>query len=550
MFQILIVDDEPSVVDAIAQTMPWDELHIDEVYCAYSSREALKIAELHYIDIVLTDIRMPGMDGMALIEAIRRTSERTRFILLTGYAEFEYAKQALKLQADDYLLKPVSDEKLQESIANVTRKLKEEWDQVTSMQRTMRVFREHLPAMRAELLRDILENRYSVRDLADKLPALNLNVQSGDTVAPMLIRLEGKFASYNRHDRFMIEYAILNIAEEIMGPHFSLWMCEDAHGYLVIAVTAKTAADEAVFSRELLMRLAAQLQHLVSHYLQGSISVVVGQSGRFPEQLPDLYEGAIRTMRTGIGADSGLLMEAGEPLPDANARPLANLRPLAQIYEPPSLTQLFEAGMWDVARSKLSDAFRKLEASGCDSLEFMQELYHAVCAASFHYAHVNGKTLKQMLGDSDAGERLDVLDISEGKLDLSVLKTWVFGLLDRFSRENLHEIRDVRSQIVARIQEYIHKHLADNVTLQALADHVHLHPAYLSKIYKLETKEGLKDYLLRVRMEKAKHLLLCSDLKIYEITEQIGYLNTAYFIKVFKKHFGKTPQEYREEHQT
>ena len=243
MFQILIVDDEPSVVDAIAQTMPWDELHIDEVYCAYSSREALKIAELHYIDIVLTDIRMPGMDGMALIEAIRRTSERTRFILLTGYAEFEYAKQALKLQADDYLLKPVSDEKLQESIANVTRKLKEEWDQVTSMQRTMRVFREHLPAMRAELLRDILENRYSVRDLADKLPALNLNVQSGDTVAPMLIRLEGKFASYNRHDRFMIEYAILNIAEEIMGPHFSLWMCEDAHGYLVIAVTAKTAAE-------------------------------------------------------------------------------------------------------------------------------------------------------------------------------------------------------------------------------------------------------------------------------------------------------------------
>jgi len=72
----------------------------------------------------------------------------------------------------------------------------------------------------------------------------------------------------------------------------------------------------------------------------------------------------------------------------------------------------------------------------------------------------------------------------------------------------------------------------------------------LSKIYKLETKEGLKDYLFRVRMEKAKHLLLSSDLKIYEITEQIGYLNTAYFIKVFKKHFGKTPQEYREDHQS
>ena len=547
MFQILIVDDEPSVVDAIAQTMPWDELRITEVHCAYSSREALNIAELHYIDIVLTDIRMPGMDGMALIETIRRTSARTRFILLTGYAEFEYAKQALKLQADDYLLKPVSDERLKESIGNVTRSLKEEWDRAASMQRTMEVFREHLPAMKAELLRNILEKRCGAGELAHKLPVLNLHVKAGDAIVPMLIRLEGKFATYDRHDRFMMEYAILNIAEEIMGHQFSLWMCEDAHDYLVIAITGKPGSDAAGFSRELLMRLAAQLQHLVSHYLQGSISIVVGQSGRFPEQLPELYEAAIRTMRTGIGADSELLMEAGEPPAAADAQPIAAMRPLAPIYEPPSLTQLFEAGMWDAARQKLTEAFRELERGSCDSLEFMQELYHAVSAASFHYAHVNGKSLKHMLGGDDAGARLD---ISEGKLTLSVLKAWAFGLLDRFSRENLHEIRDARSQVVAQIQEYIHSHLADDVTLQTLANHVQLHPAYLSKIYKLETNEGLKDYLLRVRMEKAVHLLLHSDLKIYEITERLGYLNTAYFIKVFKKHFGKTPQEYRDGHQS
>ena len=545
MFQMLIVDDEPSVVDAISQTMPWDELMISEVFCAYSSREALKIAELHYIDIVLTDIRMPGMDGMALMETIRKTSNRTRFILLTGHAEFEYAKQALKLQADDCLLKPVSDDKLKEAIAGVTRRLKEEWDQVASMQRTMQVFREHLPAMKAELLRDILEKRYSDKDLPDKLPVLNIDARPGDMVAPLLIRLEGKFASYNRHDRYMIEYAILNMAEEIMGEHFSLWMSEDAHHYLVIAASAKVMPG-ASFPREQLMRLAAQLQHLVSHYLKGSISIAVGPSGRFPEDLPALYEMAIRTMRTGIGADSGLVMEAGEPPQGAELQSIENMRPLAPIYEPPSLSQLFEAGMWDVARKKLTDAFRLLESSGCDSLEFMQELYHAVSAAAFHYAHASGKTLKSMLGNDGPGKPLDA---SEGRLDLNVLKTWAFGLLDRFSRDNLHEIRDARSQIVAQIQEYIHSHLSDDVTLQTLANYVHLHPAYLSKIYKLETNEGLKDYLLRVRMEKAVHLLLHSDLKIYEITERLGYMNTAYFIKVFKKHFGKTPQEYRDEHQ-
>src|SRR5690606_24992553 len=112
MFRILIVDDEPSVVDAISQTMPWQELDVEEVFTAYSAREALRIIEHQFIDIVLTDIRMPGMDGIELIHTIRSYSNRVQFILLTGYAEFEYAQQALRMQAADYLLKPVRDEAL------------------------------------------------------------------------------------------------------------------------------------------------------------------------------------------------------------------------------------------------------------------------------------------------------------------------------------------------------------------------------------------------------------------------------------------------------
>jgi two-component system response regulator YesN len=101
---------------------------------------------------------------------------------------------------------------------------------------------------------------------------------------------------------------------------------------------------------------------------------------------------------------------------------------------------------------------------------------------------------------------------------------------------------------VSQVKDYIHAHLAEDVSLHILADQVNLHPVYLSKVFKLETKEGIKDYLHRVRMEKAVHLLKSGDLRIYEITTEVGYLNTPYFIKVFKKEFAMTPQEFRDNH--
>ncbi|UUZ83326.1 helix-turn-helix domain-containing protein [Paenibacillus sp. P26] len=98
------------------------------------------------------------------------------------------------------------------------------------------------------------------------------------------------------------------------------------------------------------------------------------------------------------------------------------------------------------------------------------------------------------------------------------------------------------------MQQFIEQHLAEDVSLQAISGHVYLHPVYLSKIYKLETGENLSDYVYRVRMDKATHLLLHSRDKIYEIAARVGYQRAHSFINVFKKHTGLTPQEYRDKH--
>jgi two-component system, response regulator YesN len=116
MHEILIVDDERSVVEGVAATLPCDELKIGTVHKAFSATDALAIMRQHPVDLLITDIRMPGISGLELMDKVQEASPSTQCILLTGHAEFEYAKRAITGGASDYLLKPVNDEDLIQAV--------------------------------------------------------------------------------------------------------------------------------------------------------------------------------------------------------------------------------------------------------------------------------------------------------------------------------------------------------------------------------------------------------------------------------------------------
>lgn len=536
MFQLLIVDDEPSVVDTLAHTFPWPELGIEEVLCAYSGRQALELVKRHVIDIVITDIRMPGMDGIQLIEQIRKFSTSTQIVILTGYEEFGYAKRALQLDAADYLLKPVSDESLTETIRKLTRKLTVQGEEAALHQRAAQLLREHQPALKSELLAKLLEGG-SYGD-AESLPLIDIPFASGEQVTLVLVRLEGQFAQYNRRDRLLIEYSIVNMAEETFGSFYQLWTCRDRHDYIVLTLCPKEISEDGG-DDALLPRLCSQLQSHVARFLHGDVSIVVGNPVAFPAGLAAGYQSVVKTMRRRIGKDVGLLMTVNDIIENQSV-PI-----LKTLHEPPSLLHLFEAGRWEEVGSKLSAVFDELDQVWNDSPELLAELYHAVAFACYHYAHTNGETLSQLfdrIGETDGmPEQAKLLSVNR-------MREWTFRLCLKLSQENTEDIRSSRASVINQVKDYIHTHLADNVSLYALSDQVNLHPVYLSKIFKLETGEGIKEYSHRLRMEKAVHLIKNSDLKIYEITKEVGYLNTPYLIKVFKKEFGVTPQEYRDRH--
>ncbi|TDF99720.1 response regulator [Paenibacillus piri] len=563
MYQLLIVDDEVHVVDRLSGTMDWTSFGIEAVHKAYSADEALAILSTTTIDILITDIQMPGLTGLELIAIVREKWKRTKCILLSGYADFSYAQEAIQHGTVDYLLKPVSEEQVEETVRRVLDQIRAEWEEILSQQRLQHTLNEHLPLLKGNLLKELLQGRrYGDEGWRYKMEELKVPSFHNEAVVLVLVRMEEQFLHYDATSLSLFEYAIGNIAEELFAAQYELWHCKDDHDYLVFMLKWKDAAEKSSARKEPhvgtetaegimqggkeweerqqhLERTASELQKAVNTFLKGKVSVLVSAWGCFPAEVPAIYNQALSLFRKRIGSEHDIFMTSQEePAP-------ASYGTLQRLYELPSLAQLLEAGRWSEVEDKLQSVFAELNEDWAQSQEHVLEVFYAVSSAFSYISHKNGRQLAELIGD-------DYLRLTEGVpfRSASLLRDWSLRVLSLLKSDMDREVQDSRASVVRRVKQYVELHLSGDVSLQAIADHVYLHPVYLSKIYKLDTKQTITDYVFQLRMEKAAYLLINSQDKIYEIAEKLGYQRAHSFNHVFKKHYGMTPQEYRDRRTT
>lgn len=534
MYQLLIVDDQPDLVEDLATMLPWSGIGIGAVYQAGSGMEALDIMSVTPIDIVITDIRMPGLSGLDLIAQIRESWSHVKCILLSGYNDFEYAQQALKSQASDYLLKPVEDEELLKAVGAAIAELDSRWREVASHQGAIATLRDNMPIVRSHLLGSLTKGqRYSTEELERRLAMVDLPLAAGAPVHMLLLRMEDYFNDQSESDSSLFQFAICNIADEIFSEDSRLWYTRDEYGYFVFLILpqAGAAPDDAGIEQKL-----AHLQHYVKLYLKGTVSIVLSQQISFPGDLAATYENLVGSFRQRIGSERDFLFTlAGEV-----AEPGGQANTLSQLYQPPLLYHLLEAGQWEQARGKLAAIFGELEHKRGDSHEHILETYYAIASSLSYSIHKNKLWMADILG-AEFNRMLGGPHFHT----ISQLRSWTEEAVDAFRARMNDRAQDSRSGIIQKVQDYAVRHL-DTASLQSIADHVYLNPSYLSKVYKLETGEGISEYLSRMKMETAAHMLRSSGDKIYEIAARVGYQKTSYFIKVFKDRYGITPQEFRD----
>lgn len=569
MMQILLVDDESYVTESLKQTIPWGQLDIKQVYCASSALEAIDLLEAEAIDIVVTDIRMPEMTGLELIRIISERWPGVKSMLLTGYSDFEYAKQAIRLQAADYILKPVEDEEFMKSVASAVKELRDEQAAGEKYRQLQYSRQSGLQQLRTHFLHELLlGGQVAPRQLTEKLEEYEIELLPGGPAVLVLVQLGSRFSAMDLRSTELVEYAAGNIAEEMFTESFRLWSGQAPHGGLALVLQwregaverADAAADTGesggvavregmkcpsavnqALEKALLHQLARDYQQAASRYLNGIVYVTVSDWFAFAEGLSAAYRrcmGLRVISGQEVAGDGGVLMlDSHVPLPGLNV-----VKPLEVLHKTPSLLHLLESRQWDAARGKLDEALNRLAAVPLLPQEQVTEFFLTVSSAFMYAAHKQG-LLVSSLDETGA----DLLVQARLLHSLPKLAEWTFGMLDKLQHGLLEGNTPPRSYIVKQVEEMIEADERHELSVKIIADRVYLHPVYLSKVYKAETGEGLGDYLIRKRMEKAAYLLKNSNKRIYEITSELGYQNPQYFSKMFRKHYGLTPNEYREQ---
>lgn len=535
MLTLLIVDDHPYQANSIEHVVTEAKLpFISSIYKAYSAKKALECFNEHKVDIVITDIRMPEISGIELIGKLRQASRKVKCVLLSGYAEFEYAQKALELQTSKYLMKPVVEADLIGTLEMLRDEIAEERQNMQQHDKAVHVMRKNMPIMKNNLVLDLILGRsVTRRELEQRMESMELPFVYGDEALFFAVQLEDDLSGYNENDKSLICYAVGNIAEELFRDSFFMLHATVSNRQLVFVLKPQERKREHAPDR--LERRAKELQRSVYRYLKHMISVaIVSSTVLFPSGLQEAYQKSMLLFRNREDKVAGLFATITDlPIPKLTGS-------IHSLYKTPTFASFMETARWDEAKARLSEIFLELESKWSDSTEYAQEVFFVIAGTYQFVSHKQGKQLIDVIGPLYK----QMLEKHES-WDLGTFRAWAFQSLDSIIADQMASNMNRSQSLSSRIQQYVERNLDQDLSLQMISEELRFHPAYLSNAFKVETGQTLSDYLLKQRMEHAAELLKQTDGKIYEIAEKAGYQTTHYFIKQFKKIFGVTPQQYR-----
>lgn len=450
--KLLIVDDGHYIVEYLKHLLDWKLFGIHHIQTSTNSIEARELLDQNQIDILITDIRMPEVSGIDLLEHIHQHKLKTKVIFLSGYSQFDYAQKAIRLGILDYLLKPVDKE-----------------DMERAMEKAVKIIKAQ-PAAAAIDWESFDGLGFLLSILCEAPVEAAANVPNYEQYADLFG--EDRFCFFKIPMHSANEEAA--IRDYNNGLDCFVWAAESMLAGIVRHTDAETVAarinhielsDSFQFSRK------NRVRHHFYHFF-------------YNEQVS--------------ANDYAWRKDCGAFLLTADTETL---------------------------RKAVYKKYNQLEHNK-DQLLFVMELIYTLHKAStsltqaditnwmFNGLHTPEQTLQSMLACISQNEKTKKLS---------------------------------NERTIHMIKEYIESHLGDSLSLEELGDHVHLHPVYLSKLYKQETGENLSAYISARRLEKASRLLVESNLHVVDISQMVGYKKTQYFIKLFKDEYGITPQQYRKQ---
>ncbi|NEU61178.1 response regulator [Paenibacillus sp. ALJ109b] len=528
MYRVLLVDDEEDVREGLVVEVDWEALDLRIVGLAENGREALEMAERVEPDIVVTDISMPFMDGLELAKRLRERNPLVKVVILTGYDEFDYARQAVSLSVDEYLLKPFSAGHLTELLTRLRAQMAAEVAEREDVQQLRDHYYTSLPLLQADLMATLLHRQKSPEYIHGKAKQCGLDLHGERYgVSVLTLHMDGEQSA----DTELKQFAALNIAAEVWTEHGAGHAFMHQETIVLLYVDRWGGEDGEKRQQQAL----ENVMRSINHYLRIPATVGSGSIVNTLAGVKHAYEDALLALdyRLVPGTDPLIYIA------DVERQTAGKLR--FDELKQQTLTRCLKAGTQAELEDALEIIFREItvEHGRSDIQLYLIEVLTNVWKA----AQASGEAMEDIFG---AGFqlytdlfRLPGLSEAQGKVREVCLL-----VQHRIASGRQHVYKDIVEQALSFTKE----HYADpDLSIQKVCGHLHISSGYFCGIFKKEVQLTFLQYLMQIRMEAAKELLRSTEMKSFEIAGQVGFAEPNYFSFCFKKHIGVSPKEYRKQ---
>lgn len=536
-YTMLVVDDEPIISDGLKELFEEEFSGIFQIYNCYHPKKALEIFKYRMPDVVVSDVKMPKMTGIEMAEEMRKIKPDLHVLFLSGYDEFDFVYSAIKQDADDYILKTEGDGIIVRAMKKMTELLDAEnlfMEEYKSAQSKISYM---APAFKQQALVHILDGTVSTEDEFREVMMELENPLPEDRKLLLLIGTLQEKVSQMTQEKIL--ETVVQLLQKAYGDKIShIHKVMYRKSFVWLLETEEKELPGLLFVTVLDIQKMIQLRLGLLMYFG-----IARESAGWKELCSGYSELWNEMQRQAINEENSIIMESRELyISDSfNGEESDFEQMLAPITEKLHMMEELLAGENFPAFTELLQDITAILIKAKRHSLYALEIYYSL--GNILITYINKKNIRPQLAS-----RIQLMEL----FDPGAFVTWeqaakyIINLTSSIQEICMETQQTTMMSITERTKTYCLSHLSEDLSLPVIGQAIGFNPVYLSRIFKQIEGTSIREYIETCRMDMARRLIRSTRMKVYEIAEKCGYQNPAYFIKIFRAHYGMTPQECRD----
>lgn len=537
MYKVLIIDDEPIIRKGLKNIINWKSFNCEVTGEAADGLEGGELIRRQLPDIIITDIRMPEVDGLEMLQEIKGIVPDSKVIILTGYRDFDYVHEALKLGAFDFLLKPSKIEELTSVISKAVKELRFQKERKEEFEKLNRLFEQNIPVLREKLLYDVIyEINTNEQEISEKMKLFNVAV---NRFAMLIVQNEQETSEQPevcQYDKHLYQFGIINTFEEVFSDEFgviSIPLNDEGTAFVITSREGKSISIETINKK------SAYLQDIIKNCFCFTITIAVSSEGTGPMQLSSKFRECREALEHKFYMGNGSVISYRDVSTFFKYEDHTALEKLQK-----GLLEGIKSGNEASVKTRLYDIFEYIKGLEKYNMDYLKNFYwNTVSSINSIRLSIQATDNEKKPDDRHLSGVLMLIDKCNNVTEMNtILEEAATSVVQKVNGYNNRSIK----LILRKAVEYLQEHYQEQVTLNEVAEHTFVSTYYISRLFRKEMGKNFVDCLNEIRIEKAKLLLKDIRYKTYEVAESVGIPDAHYFSRLFKKHVGVTPTEFRE----